>query len=213
MSPQLEIRGLRVRIDGRALLDIEELVVDAGNLAVIVGGAGSGKTVLARALSGDVASQGEVRAAGRLLAGPPSRRASSGLAAGIRDGERIAGCTVRESLQLAARRGSRAAESLEHIPQLGSRADLPAELLSGGEQQLLQVACAWCAAQPVLVLDSPTVGLAADAADIIRSLAVQEAAAGTSVLWLEHDHRAAPGPPAGVLVRGRLSEAESTPAA
>jgi branched-chain amino acid transport system ATP-binding protein len=207
LSALLEVEQLHVRIGGRSLLEIDELCVDVGALAVIVGDAGGGKTLLAAALVGDIDSAGQVRVDGRTLAGPPSRRGRAGLAASVRDGQRVTGCTVREALQLAAHGGRRAGEALERIPQLGTRAELLAQLLSGGEQQLLQVACAWCTAPRVLVLDSPTVGLAADAAAIVSALAFEEAAAGTSVLWLEQDRREAPKTTIGVLIKGRWSQA------
>ena len=211
MSALLEVEALRVRIDGRDLLDIDEMRVDSGELFVIVGKAGSGKSLFAAALCGDVGSSGKVRVEGQVLEGPPSRRARLGLSASVRDGQRVTGCTVVEALQLAAGGGPRADQALQVIPQLASRSDLAAELLSGGEQQLLQVACAWCAAPRVLVLDSPTVGLAADAEEVVRSLAVREASAGVSVIWLEQDQRAAPGAQTSVLINGKLSKEQLEP--
>jgi alpha-D-ribose 1-methylphosphonate 5-triphosphate synthase subunit PhnL len=57
----------------------------------------------------------------------------------------------------------------------------------------------------VLVLDSPTVGLAADAAAAVADLAHEEAARGVLVLWLEQDRRAGPAAPLWRLVSGSLS--------
>jgi len=205
VTPRLEIYHLRVRVDGRQLLEIDELSLEAGILAVLAGDAGSGKTLLAAALCGDRDAEGTVRVDGRTLTGPPSRRVRAGLAASVRDGGRITGCTVRGALRLATHDGARVGRALDRIPQLGTRADVAAELLSGGEQQLLQVACAWCTSPRVLVLDSPTVGLAPDAAEVVAELAIEEAARGTSVLWLEQDRRAAPAEPLAVLVSGTLS--------
>lgn len=206
MSQGLEVVDLGVRFDGRPVLRVDGFQLESESLAVVHGAAGSGKTVFAAALCGDVASTGRVHVGGRLLSGPPSRRVSQGLAAAVRDGQQIRGCTVREALRLAARRGPRAGQALERLPQLGTRADLWAELLSGGEQQLLQVACAWCTSAPVLVLDSPTVGLAADAAALVTSLVQDAIAMGTTVLWLEQDPRAAPVAPVATLVKGRWRE-------
>ena len=202
----MEVADLGVRVDGRQVLQVDGFQLEPGSLAVVHGAAGSGKTVFAAALCGDVASTGQVHVGGRLLSGPPSRRVSQGLAAAVRDGQQIRGCTVREALLLAARRGPRAAQALERIPQLGTRADLWAELLSGGEQQLLQVACAWCTSTPALILDSPTVGLAADAAALVTSLVQDAIATGTTVVWLEQDPRAAPVAPVATLVKGRWTE-------
>jgi branched-chain amino acid transport system ATP-binding protein len=203
VSERLKVAGLRVRRAGRTVLEVDALQMAAGELVVIAGDAGSGKTTFAAALAGAIEAAGLVAVDGRPLAGPPSRRRRGGLASAFRDGERIAGCTVAEALHLGAV-GGRAAEALARFPQLGTRRDVPAQLLSGGEQQLLQVACAWAALAPVLVLDSPTVGLAADAASAVTELAREEAARGATVLWLDADRRASPNPPRHRLVRGRL---------
>ena len=212
MSARFEVADLRVQFDGRTVVHIEALDLEPGSLAVVEGAAGSGKTVLAAAACGDTPSTGQVRVGGRLLTGPPSRRVAQGLAAAVRDGQQIRGCTVREALLLAARRGSRAGQALARIPQLGTRSGLAAELLSGGEQQLLQVACAWCTSAPVMLLDSPTVGLAADAAELVSSLVYDAVASGTTVVWLEQDPRAAPAAPMAALVSGSLVPAAASSA-
>jgi branched-chain amino acid transport system ATP-binding protein len=173
---------------------------------VIAGDAGSGKTTFAAALCGAVDAAGLVAIDGKPLAGPPSRRRRAGLACAFRDSERIAGCTVAEALHLGAAAG-RAGEALARFPQLGTRRHIAAHLLSGGEQQLLQVACAWAARAWVLVLDSPTVGLAGDAASTLTRLAREEVERGATVLWFEADRRAAPNPPQYRLVRGSLEPA------
>lgn len=207
VTGRLALSGLRVRRGGVLVVDVERLDAAAGELVVIAGDAGSGKTALAAALAGAIDCDGEVRLDGVLLSGPPSRRRRGGLAAAVRDGDRVTGCTVAEALRLAAAGTRRAAEALGRFPQLGERSEVMAQLLSGGEQQLLQVACAWAVAPAVLVLDSPTVGLANDAAAAVAALARGEAERGATVLWLEADRRATPTAPRHVLVRGRLAPA------
>jgi branched-chain amino acid transport system ATP-binding protein len=209
----LRVERLRVRLGGHQVLDVESLEAPGGAVTVLLGGAGSGKTVLAAALAGSIPSAGVVGVNGRQLEGPPSQRRRAGLAAAVRDGERVTGCTVLEALLLAAGGSPRAGQALERFPQLGGRRSLDAGFLSGGEQQMLQVAAAWAALPSVLVLDSPTVGLAADAAEAVSRLALDEAERGAAVLWLEQDRRAAPVTPGGELVRGtlRAAAAESAP--
>lgn len=211
MTALLRVDGLQVTAGGRRIIDIAELTVDGGELAVITGGAGSGKTALAAALAGALESSGTVRVADREVQGPPSARMRAGLAVAVRDGARIVGCTVGEALHLPARRGDRPRQALEMFPQLRSRQRVLAQFLSGGEQQILQVACAWCAEPRVLVLDSPTVGLAADAAGVVVQLARDEAARGCAVLWLEQDPRAAPAPSRGTLVMGSVTATAAEP--
>ena len=199
------MRSLRVVARGRQLLDVHELTVAGGEVGVVLGDAGSGKTVLAAALAGALDSSGEVRVDERLLEGPPSLRRRQGLGVALRDGTRIAGCTVAEALALAAGGSDRRQAALDRFPALATRRDVLAQLLSGGEQQMLQVACAWCAHPRVLVLDSPTVGLAAEAAAAVAALAREVATQGAAVLWLEQDVRAAPVAATHRLRAGRLA--------
>jgi branched-chain amino acid transport system ATP-binding protein len=204
VSSGLDVAVLRVVLGGQAVIGIADLEVAGGALTVVLGSAGSGKTTLAAALAGALPATGEMRLNGAVLQGPPSRRRRAGLIAAVRDGRRLAGCNVIEALHLAARGGKRAGQALERFPALSTRQRVAAQLLSGGEQQILQVACSWCATPRAWILDSPTVGLAADAALAIAALAREEAAAGCAVLWLEQDARAAPAAVAYNLVRGRL---------
>ena len=207
MSAGLELRRLVVLVAGRRLLDIDDFAVAGGTLTVVAGSTDSGKTVLAAALAGSMAAAGDVMVLGRRLGGSPAQRRRAGLAVALRDGTRIAGCTVSEALRVAAGGGSRAREALHRFPALARRGALAAQLLSGGEQQMLQIACAWAATPAALVLDTPTVGLADDVTADVVSLAREEAGRGAAVLWLEADRRAAPEPAAYRLVTGRLEPA------
>ena len=212
MTERLRIDRLRVAAGGRVVVDVADFGVAAGELLVAVGSAGSGKTTLAAALTGSVPSDGKVFVDGAPLIGPPSRRRRTGLAGAIRDGNRIAGCTVAEALHLASGGSKRENEALQRFLPLSSRRHVAAEALSGGEQQLLQVAAAWCAAAAVLVLDSPTVGLAADVAKQVAALAIEEAERGIAVIWLEQDRREAPAEPRAELSGGTLSALGVRPA-
>lgn len=202
---RLAVSQLRVTYGSRTVVDVEELGLEAGEVVTVVGDAGGGKSTLAAAIAGAVPARGAVRVDGRLLSGAPSQRVRHGLAAALRDASRLGGCTVLEVLRLADRGSGRHREALARLPQLGGRRAVPAQLLSGGEQQLLRVAAAWCTAPKALVLDSPTVGLAADAAAAVSALARDQAEQGAAVLWLEQDERVAPSPPRFRLAGGRLT--------
>jgi len=206
----LYVRRLRVVAGGRLLLDVGELQIPEGALVVVSGAASSGKTVLAAALGGAVDSTGEVEVRGRRLEGAPSQRRRGGLAVSLRDGTRIVGCTVDEALTLASGGHQRRHEALDRFPALAARRAVLAQLLSGGEQQMLQVACSWSAEPAALVLDSPTVGLAEEVARAVSDLARSEAERGCSVLWLEQDQRAAPTAARYRITAGRLEAAAAS---
>ena len=196
----LLLRALRVERDGRVLLDVHALHVPPGECTVVCGPGDAGKTLLAAAVSGAVAgARGEVRLAGRSLAGPPSARQRAGLAAVPNQPLRLRGVSTAEALDLAAatggsRRRRRVSDVFDRFPLLAARSALPCDRLSGGEHQLLRVACAWASSPHALVLDSPTTGLAASVVDAVVALARDEAARGAAVLWL--DQPAAPLPAA-----------------
>jgi branched-chain amino acid transport system ATP-binding protein len=209
VNAALEVVGVRVDRDTAVLLDVAELIVEGGTVAVVTGATDSGKTLLAAVLSGRTdATVGLARVNGRPLAGGPAARRRSGLAATVADGARISGCTVSEALRLAGAR--RATAALDRFALLARRSDVRADLLSGGEQQLLQVACAWCAAPRVLVLDAPTTGLAEDIAESVRDVARDAAADGAAVLWLDQSDRNTPQRAGWRLVSGVLSAEPAT---
>ena len=205
-APGLSVRDLRVDVEGRVLVSIDALDLPGGACTVLTGPGDSGKTVLALALAGAMPAQGEVRVAGRPCTGPPSARVRQGLAVVAATPLRLQGCSVTEALHLAARRGRRVAAILDRFPLLAARRSLAVERLSGGEHQVLRIACAWAATPDALVLDTPTTGLAGDVAQDVRRLALDEAARGAAVLWLDQPAATVlPAPPALALRDGSVS--------
>ena len=200
----LEVTGLLVEREAGVLLDVPSLVLAEGELAMVTGPTDSGKSLLAATLAGRAAAtDGTVALDGVPLRGGPVPRRRRGLAATVADGVRLSGCSVTEALHLAGR--PRAAEALERFPLLAARADVDAVFLSGGEHQLLMVACAWAAAPRVLVLDSPTTGLADDVAESVAALAAECADDGGAVLWLDQRDTDSPGVTRYTLSGGRLT--------
>jgi branched-chain amino acid transport system ATP-binding protein len=204
----LEVDNLRAERAGR-LVVAASFAVAPGELAVLVSAPGGGASTLAAAIAGAIPSAGTVRVAGRVCRGEPARRRRrGGLAACLPDLDAPRGCTVEEAIRLAARDRHAAAWILERVPLLIERRGLEAGLLSGGETQLLRIACALAGAPAAIVLDEPTAGLADDVAATVRALARQEAGRGASVLWLDGDPDAAdlPAPARLRLVGGEVVE-------
>ncbi len=164
----LEVRDLHAGYGELEVLRGLSMQVHAGQFAALVGPNGAGKSTLMRALTGLIpARAGEVRLAGERIEGrPPYEIAARGLTM-IPEGRRLFGpLTVRENLELGAflpAAHARRDETLRTIfrlfPALEAKQRAPAEVLSGGEQQMLALARGLMTCPRVLCLDDPFLGL------------------------------------------------------
>jgi tungstate transport system ATP-binding protein len=182
--------GLHIERDGRRLVDIPEFVVSGRALTVILGPNGAGKSLLLRTLCGLVQPD-----RGRVLwgGGAPSR------ALALRVGlvfqkpmllRRSALANVAYALRLAGvpwrERKGRAMAALDRAG-LAGLAQVPARLLSGGEQQRLQVVRAMSVAPDILFLDEPTASADPTSTGAVEDLVRRAAADGTKIVLVTHD--------------------------
>jgi tungstate transport system ATP-binding protein len=217
-SPVLPIggAGLLVQRNGRRLIDIPEITVAGHALTVILGPNGAGKTLLMRILCGLVRPD-----RGQVLwgASPPTR--SQALRVGLVFQKpmllrRSALANVTYALGLAgvARRKRRVhAQAALDQAGLGPLAYAPARLLSGGEQQRLQVARAMSVAPDVLFLDEPTASADPASTATIEDLIRRAAASGTKIVLVTHDLGQARRMAEDVIFMNRGRIIESAPAA
>ena len=128
-----------------------------------MGANGAGKTTTLRAISGLVKVMGgSMKLAGTDLAAvTPSARARAGIAH-VPEGRGIFfGLTVAEHFRLGLRPSpADLDEVLTYFPALRDLQDRRAGLLSGGEQQMLAIACALIQKPKLLLLDELSLGLA-----------------------------------------------------
>ncbi|WP_027210971.1 ABC transporter ATP-binding protein [Burkholderia sp. WSM2232] len=172
MTPLLEIRGLNAWYGPSQALHGVNLRIDAGEVLALVGRNGSGRSTLARAIMGLVQCDGELRLAGRPLAGLRTfeiARLGIGYVPEHRDV--FPGLSVGENLELGlapqrreSRRGQPARFTVDDaytlFPMLRERKRTRAGVLSGGEQQMLALARALLGDPDLLVVDEPGEGLA-----------------------------------------------------
>jgi branched-chain amino acid transport system ATP-binding protein len=155
---------------GEALV-LRDVTVEVrlGEIVAVVGPSGAGKTTLLRAIAGlTPLASGAIRLEGTRIDGlTPHRRAALGVAL-MPEGRRLFGdLSIRENLELGAylpraRAAAGATRALVErlFPLLRDRRDSRADVLSGGEQQMVALGRSLMAAPRLLVLDDPFLGLA-----------------------------------------------------
>lgn len=165
----LEVSRLSVRYGQHQALDEVSLRVAQGELVVILGSNGAGKSSLLKAIGGMVQALpgGQVHLEGiDLLKLPSHRLVEHGLAL-VPEGRGIfVDLSVRDNLMLGAlTKHARNVEELnirqvvELFPRLGERMGQRVGTMSGGEQQMVAVGRAIMSAPKIMLLDEPSLGL------------------------------------------------------
>jgi branched-chain amino acid transport system ATP-binding protein len=169
-----------------------DLTVGAGEIVALLGPNGAGKTTLLRALSGLLPWSGDVRFAGRDLAGASPRDVVRAGLVHVIEGHRVfTQLAVLDNLLLAGYdlpRGERAArveEVLELFPEVAAKRHERAASLSGGQQQILAVAQGLVRRPQLLMLDEPSAGLSPVLVDRVLVVVRRLREAGTAVLLVE----------------------------
>lgn len=197
----------------RVLFEVS-LEVAAGEVVLLLGRNGAGKSTTLKAIMGMLPRvEGSIRLEGRELRGlPPYRISRLGLGYVPEERRIFAELSVDENLEVGrrpAREGVPAwtPEALFRIfPNLAGMRRRPGGMMSGGEQQMLTIARTLMGNPRLLLLDEPSEGLApvvvAEMAKAVRSLKE----AGVAMLLSEQNTRfaAAIADRAYVLERGQI---------
>lgn len=184
----------------KALTDIS-MTVDTGELVVLLGANGAGKTSLFNAISGLVKpTAGDIRFEDKQLNG---MKASAIVASGVvqcAEGRKLfPQMSVMQNLMMGAyvhrrdRQGNRKRlnEVLELFPILADKANEEAGSLSGGQQQMVAIGRALMSRPRLLMLDEPSLGLAPLIVRQVFETIRQINSLGTTVLLAEQNAFAA----------------------
>lgn len=184
-------------------LDNITLHAKAGELVVLLGANGAGKSSIFLAMSGiHRTSGGSMRFDGRELGGmKPSQIVQAGLVHCPEGRKLFPAMTVEKNLTLGAyvhrrdRAGIRTTleEVYEMFPILRQKKDDPAGSLSGGQQQMVALGRALMGRPRALLLDEPSLGLAPLVVKQMFEVIQRINRAGTTVLLAEQNAYAALG--------------------
>ena len=164
----LHVRDLMVRRGGRLVLESVSLDLHPGEVTCLLGANGAGKSTLIMAIAGVLpASGGSIELDGASLAGQaPETIRGRGIAV-VPEGHRVlANLSVLDNLRAAGSALSRTAlkEEIDRVigifPELTPRLSLDANLLSGGQKQMVAIGQALIARPRYLLIDELSFGLA-----------------------------------------------------
>ncbi|WP_454727156.1 MULTISPECIES: ABC transporter ATP-binding protein [Cupriavidus] len=184
-------------------LDNVTLRAGAGELVVLLGANGAGKSSIFLAMSGiHRTSGGTMRFDGRELSGmKPSQIVQAGLVHCPEGRKLFPAMSVQKNLTLGAyvhrRDAAGIRRSLEEVfemfPILRQKKDDPAGSLSGGQQQMVALGRALMSRPRALLLDEPSLGLAPLVVKQMFEVIQRINRAGTTVLLAEQNAYAALG--------------------
>ena len=218
--PKIRIRGLRKRFGDKQVLDGVDLDVTAGTSMVVIGGSGTGKSVLLKSILGLVEpDEGTIEIDGKdvLRMGRREREAvNRQIGMLFQAGALFDSLPVWENVafgllaQHHIGRDAAQARAIEVLSQVGLAASVgslsPSEL-SGGMQKRVGLARAIAAQPAILFFDEPTTGLDPIMGAVIDGLIVDcVKRLGSTAVAITHDMASAVriGDRAAMLHRGRI---------
>ncbi|MFZ0421329.1 MAG: ABC transporter ATP-binding protein [Xanthobacteraceae bacterium] len=192
-SPLLELRDVETSYGLSRVLFGMSFSVASGEMVSLLGRNGMGKTTTVRSIMGlTPAAAGSIRFAGTEIRQLPSYRVAKLGIGLVPEGRQVfPNLTTLENLLATAADRGRAGDpwTIEKVwllfPRLAERAGTMANLLSGGEQQMLAIGRALMTNPRLLILDEATEGLAPLIRDEIWRCLETLRASGQSILVID----------------------------
>jgi len=217
----LTLEGVHTHIGAYHILHGVDLIIPRGQLTLLLGRNGVGKTTTLRTIMGLwQASQGRVIFAGRDITKLSTPQIAELNIAYVPENMGIfSDLTVKENMLLAARGARRASQMDEArlmwifllFPAVKKFWGHPAGKLSGGQKQMLAVARAIVEPRELLIVDEPSKGLAPAIINNMIDAFAQLKASGVTILLVEQNINFAKrlGDTVAVMDNGRVVHAGS----
>lgn len=187
--PAMSARKMAAGYVGQPVISDISFDLFPGEMVCLLGPNGAGKTSTLLALAGELPLMaGEVTLQGEVTTAKLHRRARAGLSYVTEERSVFKGMTTRDNLRCA---GVDPQAAIDLFPELASRIDVRAGLLSGGEQQMLTLARALSRGSSVLLADELSLGLAPLIVERLLQAVREAADRGTAVLVVEQHARKA----------------------
>jgi phospholipid/cholesterol/gamma-HCH transport system ATP-binding protein len=201
MAAKISVRGLEKAFGAKKVLRGIDLDLEEGRSLVVIGGSGTGKSVLLRCILGLMApDKGAIEIDGAdILALPERERATrtrqigmlfqaAALFDSLKVWENVSFRLLHAEHLSRSTARTRARECLAQVGLPPEVADLLPSELSGGMQKRVGLARAIAADPKVLFFDEPTTGLDPITADVINNLIADRVKAlGATALSITHD--------------------------
>jgi branched-chain amino acid transport system ATP-binding protein len=187
----LDVANLHAYYGQSHILHGVDLDVGEGEIVSLLGRNGVGRSTTCKAIMGLVPASGTIRFRDKDIAGlRPDQVAHCGIGYVPENREIFPTLTVKQNLELGLKRAGKFGrwtfkDVYRLFPNLDERQDVPAGVLSGGEQQMLTM-CRTLMGDPDLVLiDEPTEGLAPKLVEQVGELLAEISRRGVSILLIE----------------------------
>ena len=193
----LVVKDLNAYYGKSHILQGVNLNVKKGEIVSLLGRNGVGRSTTCKAIMGDVAPQGSIMFNGQEIAGLKTHEiAHLGLGYVPENRDIFPTLSVRQNLMLGMKESRKEGvwkidDLFERFPNLKSRAENDAGVLSGGEQQMLTMARGLGTEPKLMLVDEPTEGLMPAYVETIHNVLVEIQKKGIALLLVEQNFRMA----------------------
>jgi branched-chain amino acid transport system ATP-binding protein len=197
----LRLSDVSVKFGAFTALENIDIEVGDGELVVLLGANGAGKSTIFNTISGlNKPSSGDIQFNGKSVRGnSPDRMVKEGIVQCAEGKKLFAEMSVQENLMMGGfvhrKQKAQLKQSLAEVyalfPILKEKKDDAAGSMSGGQQQMLAIGRALMAKPKLIMMDEPSIGLAPLIVEQMFSIIQEINKSGTTVLLAEQNANAA----------------------